>query len=82
MCHVAWQVTSLSSATAATLVAACGVTGVAAAFATAVPFWYCVMCPVVLGLVAPLVVNYGLGEVTNIICQHYNLDTQECFDLG
>lgn len=28
-----------------------------------VPLWFCIACPAVLGLLMPLVINYGLGEV-------------------
>jgi len=35
----------------------------AASFASAPPLWFCVLCPVVLGLLAPLLVNLSLNQV-------------------
>jgi hypothetical protein len=36
---------------------------VAAAFAAAPPLWFCIVCPAVLGLVAPLLINVGLNQL-------------------
>jgi hypothetical protein len=36
---------------------------VAAAFAAAPPLWFCIVCPAVLGLVAPLLINIGLNQL-------------------
>ncbi len=55
---------------------------VAAAFASAVPMWYCLACPAVLGLALPLAINLGLGEMVNVICDHFNFGPEQCMDLG
>eukprot|EP00983_Pelagomonas_calceolata_P110962 1159732-Pelagomonas_calceolata.AAC.2 len=36
---------------------------VAAAFVGAPPLWFCILCPTVLGLAAPLIVNLALNQV-------------------
>jgi hypothetical protein len=43
-----------------------------------VPLWFCVACPAVLGLLAPLVINAGLGAAA---CRHWQLPAEECNDL-
>jgi len=55
--------------------------GVAAAFAASVPKWFCFACPIVLGLLAPLVINAGVGEAANLACQAMQLPDDECVDL-
>jgi hypothetical protein len=54
---------------------------VAAAVAAAPPFWFCVACPIVLGLLTPLVINYGLAALAQQVCDHFSMDDTECFDL-
>lgn len=46
-----------------------------------VPIWFCVACPVVLGLLAPLVINAGAGAVANAACEHYHLPDADCAEL-
>lgn len=42
----------------------------------------CVFLPAaVLGLVAPLIINFGLGEIASIICGRLQLTDEQCFDL-
>lgn len=55
---------------------------VAAAFASAVPMWFCLACPAVLGLALPLAINMGLGELVNLACDHFRLSPEQCLDLG
>lgn len=55
--------------------------GVAVAFAAAVPKWFCFVCPIVLGLLAPLVINAGVGEAASMACQAMKLPDDECVDL-
>lgn len=55
---------------------------VAAAFASAVPMWFCLACPAVLGLAMPLAINLGLGELVNVICDHFQFGPEQCMDLG
>lgn len=54
---------------------------VPAAFASAPPLWFCVLCPAVLGLIAPLAINLGLGDLAGVICSRMQLDDDQCFDL-
>ncbi len=42
---------------------------VSAAFAAAPPLWFCVVCPAVLGLLAPLLINIGLNQVRGCMRQ-------------
>ena len=46
-----------------------------------VPIWFCVACPAVLGLLAPLVINAGLGALADAACRHWQLPAEECNDL-
>ncbi len=46
-----------------------------------VPLWFCVACPAVLGLLAPLVINAGLGALADTACRHWQLPAEECNDL-
>lgn len=46
-----------------------------------VPLWFCVACPVVLGLLAPLIINAGAGAVANAACEHYKLPDADCAEL-
>ncbi|GAX86300.1 hypothetical protein CEUSTIGMA_g13712.t1 [Chlamydomonas eustigma] len=52
-----------------------------AVFATSPPLWFCLLCPAVLGLIAPLAINLGLFELAGIICSRLQLDDTQCFDL-
>jgi hypothetical protein len=36
---------------------------VSAAFAAAPPLWFCIVCPAVLGLLTPLIINIALNQV-------------------
>eukprot|EP00775_Hariotina_reticulata_P010293 gene10295-10452_t len=55
--------------------------GVAVAFAGVVPKWFCFVCPIVLGLLAPLVINAGVGEAADLACKAMQLPDNECVDL-
>lgn len=44
-----------------TLLAPAAAVAIAGAFAGGPPLWFCVLCPTVLGLLAPLAINFGLG---------------------
>jgi len=54
---------------------------VAAAFVGAPPLWFCILCPTVLGLAAPLIVNLALNQVAGYLCTHLSLPDDQCFDL-
>ena len=45
------------------------------------PVWFCVACPAVLGLLAPLLINAAAGAVANAACEHYHLQPYDCADL-
>jgi len=55
--------------------------GIMAAFVAVVPKWFCFVCPIVLGLLAPLVINAGVGEAAELACQALQLSDEECVDL-
>ena len=57
------------------------VAGVATAFVSSVPRWFCFVCPVVMGLLAPLVINAGVGEAADLACKALKLSDDECVDL-
>lgn len=46
-----------------------------------VPVWFCVACPIVLGLLAPFVFNLGLTAAAEAVCQHYSLPDDQCSEL-
>ncbi|CAL8465544.1 g5080 [Coccomyxa elongata] len=49
--------------------------------AAQVPVWFCVACPLVLGLLAPFVFNLGLTAVAQAVCEHYSLPDDQCNEL-
>jgi hypothetical protein len=51
------------------------------ALSSQVPLWFCIGCPVVLGMLAPFVFNFGLGAIAQQLCDHYQLPTDECNEL-
>ncbi len=38
-------------------------------------------CPALLGLLAPLAINFGLGEAAAAVCTHMSLPDDQCYDL-
>ncbi|KAF6266791.1 hypothetical protein COO60DRAFT_1697256 [Scenedesmus sp. NREL 46B-D3] len=46
-----------------------------------VPKWFCFVCPVMLGLLAPLLINAGVGEAADMACKTMQLPDDECVDL-
>ena len=61
----------VSSAAAATAVAV----------TSQVPLWYCFTCPIVLGLLFPLIFNLGCGDIADELCRYYSLPTEQCNEL-
>lgn len=55
--------------------------GIAAAFVTTVPRWFCFVCPIVLGLLSPLIINAGVGEAADLACKAMQLPDDECVNL-
>jgi hypothetical protein len=53
----------------------------AALGAAAVPRWFCYVCPVLLGLLAPLLINEGLGRAAAAACTALSLTDDECVDV-
>lgn len=73
------QASSLSSMAQAVAAA-----GGAAAMGTILgrpPLWFCLACPVVLATLAPLLLNAGLTQVAEALCNHYHLPTDQCNQL-
>lgn len=58
-----------------------GALAAAVAFASAIPTWFCIACPAVLGLLAPFLFNFGFGEGAELLCQHYQLPDDACNEL-
>lgn len=54
---------------------------VAAAAMAAVPKWFCFVCPIVLGLLSPLIINAGVSEAADLACRALQLPDDECVDL-
>ncbi len=57
------QAGSSPSSLAVALVGAALAVALPAAFAAAPPLWFCVLCPTVLGLLAPIAINLLLNQV-------------------
>ncbi|WIA29033.1 hypothetical protein OEZ86_011547 [Tetradesmus obliquus] len=64
------------------LLAKSAAAGAALAFSVSVvPKWFCFVCPIVLGLLAPLLINAGVGEAADAACKAMQLPDDECVDL-
>ncbi|MEW5308779.1 MAG: hypothetical protein WDW38_000711 [Sanguina aurantia] len=72
------------------LLAPAATIAIAGAFAGGPPLWFCILCPTLLGLLAPLAINFGLGgaaggdassQIPSQVCQRLALDDDACFDL-
>ncbi len=67
-CMLVWlpqvQTAVWSQSQLAALLAPAASFAVAAAFAAAPPLWFCIVCPAVLGLAAPLIINVALNQVS------------------
>lgn len=61
--------------------AAAAAGALAAAAAAQVPLWFCIACPVILGLLAPFVFNLGLAAAAEELCAALELPAGECEDL-
>lgn len=65
----------------AQMVVSAAVSAIGVAIAYQVPLWFCIACPVVLGMLAPFVVNGGLALLASAACSHWQLPAEECNDL-
>ena len=45
------------------------------------PLWWCLTCPIVLGLLAPFVINFGLTAAAEQLCAALQLPADECSEL-
>ncbi|KAL4423026.1 hypothetical protein ABPG77_002060 [Micractinium sp. CCAP 211/92] len=45
------------------------------------PLWWCITCPIVLGMLAPFVFNYGLTAAAEALCAQLQLPDDTCNDL-
>ncbi|KAG2425529.1 hypothetical protein HXX76_013573 [Chlamydomonas incerta] len=72
---------SAAAAAATAAVAAAVAAALPAAFAAAPPLWFCILCPSVLGLVAPLAINIILNQVAGALCLQLHLTDDQCFDV-
>lgn len=70
--------------------AAAGIANTAATAATAaltlilasqLPLWWCLACPITLGLLAPFMFNFGLTAAAEQLCGVMQLPSDECADL-
>lgn len=71
------------SSTVANLVAAAVITaGMTAVHTTmSIPYWWCVSCPIVLGLLLPFAFNFGLIGAANEACSLLHLEQDACTDV-
>jgi hypothetical protein len=46
-----------------------------------VPLWFCIVCPLVLGLLAPFLFNFGLTAAAEALCSQLQLPDDTCADL-
>jgi len=53
----------------------------AAMFASSLPVWWCLACPIALGMLAPLALNFGLTAAAEQLCAVLQLSAEECADL-
>lgn len=51
------------------------------AVASQVPLWFCITCPIVLGMLFPFAFNFGLGAIADELCTYYNLPADACTQL-
>ncbi|KAL0028211.1 hypothetical protein WJX79_002023 [Trebouxia sp. C0005] len=51
------------------------------AVASQIPLWFCITCPIVLGMLFPFAFNFGLGAVADELCTYYNLPADACTQL-
>ncbi len=70
-----------SLAGAASVFAAAAGSAVSLAFLARIPLWFCLACPVVLGMLAPFLFNYGLTATAEAVCAQLQLPAQDCADL-
>lgn len=49
--------------------------------ASAPPIWFCIACPLILGMAAPWVFNLGLTAAAEALCKALVLSEDECMDL-
>lgn len=53
----------------------------AALLAAGPPLWFCILCPSVLGLAAPIAINLALNQLAGLLCSRMQLDDAGCFDI-
>ncbi|KXZ50691.1 hypothetical protein GPECTOR_15g375 [Gonium pectorale] len=70
-----------AAAAALGLAAAALSTALSAAFAAAPPLWFCILCPTVLGLTAPILINLTLNQLAGALCSQMHLTDDACFDV-
>lgn len=70
-----------SSSLAVALVGAALAVALPAAFAAAPPLWFCVLCPTLLGLLAPIAINLLLNQIAGALCSQLQLTDDQCFDV-
>ena len=51
------------------------------AVASQTPLWFCITCPIVLGMLFPFAFNFGLGAIADELCTYYNLPADACTQL-
>ncbi|KAL0029490.1 hypothetical protein WJX77_011580 [Trebouxia sp. C0004] len=51
------------------------------AVASQIPLWFCITCPIVLGMLFPFAFNFGLGAIADELCTYYNLPADACTQL-
>ncbi|KAL4858835.1 hypothetical protein ACK3TF_001224 [Chlorella vulgaris] len=58
-----------------------GAASVTLLMAAQVPLWWCIVCPLVLGMLAPFIFNFGLTAAAEALCSQLQLPDDTCSDL-
>ncbi|KAL4428293.1 hypothetical protein ABPG75_002382 [Micractinium tetrahymenae] len=58
-----------------------GASAVVLLMAGPTPLWWCITCPIVLGMLAPFIFNYGLTAAAEALCAQLQLPVDTCNDL-
>ena len=72
---------NLASNNIANTIATAGTAALTVLLASQLPLWWCLACPITLGLLAPFIFNFGLTAAAEQMCAVLELPSDECADL-
>lgn len=83
LCNPTFQQTKMREVDVPSRMASAAALAMAAAALAAAgpPLWFCLACPLVLGMAAPWIFNWGLTTAAELLCEHLKLPDDECLDL-